>query len=215
VVSNHGPLPCEGSALPLSYTPQQRHTVHGAHDPLGADATRSEVGRLNLDQVGMVRSSSQDLATERPLNVCTCSRFSREDAVRDLQTHSVVSDLEFALVVAMADPVRVSAHLRYDVDDPYAVCVSFEAGSSEHIDWTFARELLESGLSQASGEGDVKVWSHGAFACLALCSPSGRAVLETAASAIRDFLAQTYELVPAGTETDFVDVDRELSQLLA
>jgi hypothetical protein len=29
VVSNHGPLPCEGSALPLSYTPQQRVTLHG------------------------------------------------------------------------------------------------------------------------------------------------------------------------------------------
>jgi hypothetical protein len=134
--------------------------------------------------------------------------------VRDVQTNSVVSDLEFALVVAMAEPVRVSAHLRYDVDDPYAVCVSFEAGSAEHIDWTFARDLLESGLSQASGEGDVKVWAHGAYACLALCSPSGRAVLETPATAVREFLSQTYELVPLGHESDFVDVDRELGQLL-
>jgi hypothetical protein len=134
--------------------------------------------------------------------------------VRAVQTQSVVYDVEFALVVAQAEPVRVSSHLRYDVDDPYAVCVSFEAGSSEHIDWTFARELLQDGLQQASGEGDVKVWTHGPHACFALCSPSGRAVLEASADSIRSFLDRTYALVPVGTESAFVDVDGELSQLL-
>jgi hypothetical protein len=132
-----------------------------------------------------------------------------------VQTQSVVSDLEFSLVVSMAEPVRVSAHLRYDVYDPYAVCVSFDAGTAEHIDWTFARDLLHSGLAQPSGEGDVKVWTHDGQVCLALCSPSGRAVLETPSRAVADFLARTDELIPRGTETDFVDLDRELSELLA
>jgi hypothetical protein len=132
-----------------------------------------------------------------------------------VQTQSVVSDLEFSLVVAMAEPVRVSAHLRYELDDPYAVCVSFDAGAAEHINWTFARDLLYSGLSQPTGEGDVKVWTHRGQVCLALCSPSGRAVLETPTHAVADFLLRTRDLVPRGRESDFVDIDAELDQLLA
>ena len=38
-----------------------------------------------------------------------------------MQTDSVVSEMEFALVVADAEPIKVGAHLRYDAHDPFAV----------------------------------------------------------------------------------------------
>jgi len=132
-----------------------------------------------------------------------------------VQTDSVVSEMEFALVVADAEPIKVGAHLRYDAQDPFAVCVSFDAGSSERIEWTFARDLLDQGLWQAAGEGDVKIWPRGGAVFLALCSPSGRAVLETPRPAVADFVERTQRLVPAGKESEFVDLDRELNALLS
>lgn len=132
-----------------------------------------------------------------------------------MQTDNVVSELEFALVVADADPIKVSAHLRYDVRDPFAVCVSFDAGAADRIEWTFARELLDQGLWQASGDGDVKVWPRGNSVVVALCSPSGRAVLETPRQPVADFVTRTQRLVPSGQEAAFIDLDRELTALLS
>jgi Streptomyces sporulation and cell division protein, SsgA len=132
-----------------------------------------------------------------------------------VQTDTVVAELEFALVVADTDPVRVSAYLRYDVHDPFAVCVSFDAGPAERIEWTFARELLDAGLWQASGEGDVRIWPKGTSVMVALCSPSGRAILETPRQPVADFVARTLRLVPIGHEAAFVDLDRELIALLS
>jgi hypothetical protein len=137
------------------------------------------------------------------------------EAVVCVQTEGVVAEMEFALVVADSEPIRVGAHLRYDVRDPYAVCVSFDAGGSERIEWTFARDLLDQGLWGATGDGDVKIWPRGGAVYLALCSPSGKAVLETPRPAVADFVARTQRLVPAGREGDFFSIDRELAALLA
>ena len=128
---------------------------------------------------------------------------------------NVVSDLEFALVMADAAPIRVAAHLRYDARDPFAVCVSFDAGGTEPIEWTFARELLDQGLWQSAGEGDVQIWPGGGRVFLALRSPSGQAVLETPRQAIADFVAHSKQVVPAGSESEYVDLDRELDALLS
>ena len=128
---------------------------------------------------------------------------------------NVVSDLEFALVTADAAPIRVAAHLRYDALDPFAVCVSFDAGGHDPIEWTFARDLLDQGLWQSAGDGDVQVWPGGGRVFLALCSPSGKAVLETPRQAVADFVARTQRVVPSGHESEYVDVDRELEALLS
>jgi len=132
-----------------------------------------------------------------------------------VQTDSVVSELDFALVVADADPIKVSANLRYDVRDPYAVCISFDAGTADRIEWTFARELLDQGLWQPTGDGDVKIWPRGNSVVVALCSPSGRAVLETPRAPVADFVARIQRLVPSGQESSFIDLDRELAALLS
>jgi hypothetical protein len=136
----------------------------------------------------------------------------KRERVVDVRTEKLVLDLEFSVVLADNDPVKVDAHLRYDARDPFAVSVRFDAGANQ-IEWTFARDLLDKGLWEAVGDGDVKVWPRAGAVFLALCSPSGKAVLETRRPAIADFMARIERIVPAGRESEFVDVDRELEGL--
>ena len=93
--------------------------------------------------------------------------------------------------------------------------MSFDAGGQDPIEWTFARDLLDQGLWQSAGDGDVQVWPGGGQVFLALCSPSGKAVLETPRQAIADFVARTQRVVPVGHESEHVDLDRELEALLS
>ncbi|MFC7571995.1 SsgA family sporulation/cell division regulator [Klenkia terrae] len=61
---------------------------------------------------------------------------------------------------------EVSAALRYDSGDPFAVRIRFggraeavdgdDAGSG--VEWLVARDLLHAGLSRPSGDGDIRLW---------------------------------------------------------
>ena len=133
----------------------------------------------------------------------------------------VTSDFGLHLVVAGSDPLDVHASLRYCREDPYAVQVTFRAGGpegEESVEWTFARQLLTDGITASCGEGDVQVWPSerdaGSLVCLGLTSPSGRALFEVPLSELVEFLTRTYALVPTGTESDYVDVDMELAEIL-
>jgi len=123
------------------------------------------------------------------------------------------------LVVPGAD-VIVDAVLRYDVGDPYAVHVTFRTGPGDEgrIEWLFARHLLGAGLVSAIGEGDVRIWPSADYAdgpvYLELCSPSGQALFEAPRGKLVEFLFRTYELVPPGQESEFLDIDAELELLL-
>ena len=134
---------------------------------------------------------------------------------------SVSAELQLRLVVPGAASLPVRAGLRYDTRDPYAVQVSFYTGSTaegDTVEWTFARSLLSEGVRAPSGDGDVQVWpsmSGGlSVVCLSLSSPSGKALFEVPLPDLAQFLAQTYDAVPTGTESDHVDVDAELALLL-
>jgi Streptomyces sporulation and cell division protein, SsgA len=130
----------------------------------------------------------------------------------------VTSELSLRLVVPDGAPLPVTASLRYDQADPYAVSITFHTGSSESVRWTFARQLLTDGVERPVGEGDVRVWpthSEGVpVICVALSSPSGRALFEAPLSGVVEFLSRSYLAVPTGSESDFVDLDTELSTLL-
>ena len=134
------------------------------------------------------------------------------------QPQFVTSELALRLVVPDGASLPVTASLHYDVADPYAVSVTFHTGSSESVRWTFARQLLTDGVEAPVGEGDVRVWpSHAEgvpVVCVALSSPSGRALFEAPLSGLVEFLSRSYLAVPTGSESDFVDVDAELSTLL-
>ena len=132
---------------------------------------------------------------------------------------SVSAELDLRLVVPGGASLPVLAGIRYDAADPYAVHVAFHTGGERGtVEWSFARQLLTDGLTQATGEGDVKVWpSHSdgvATVLVALSSPSGEAVFESDLHDLAEFLTRSYTAVPTGSESDFVDIDAELALLL-
>ena len=135
---------------------------------------------------------------------------------------TVTADLQLRLVVPGSSALPVRASMRYDVGDPYAVSVAFYTGPSEGsgdvVEWTFARQLLTDGVSGPVGEGDVQVWPSSSagqpVVCLALSSPSGKALFEIPLPSLVDFLGSTYAAVPTGGESAHVDVDAELALLL-
>jgi len=64
----------------------------------------------------------------------------------------------------------------------------------------------------------VQVWpseEHGREVLnLALSSPFGEAHFEAPTSSTAAFLSRTYELIAPGAESEFIDVDSELDELL-
>ncbi|MFE7616367.1 SsgA family sporulation/cell division regulator [Streptomyces sp. NPDC057496] len=126
--------------------------------------------------------------------------------------------LDMQLVLALHEHVTVPAHLRYGSDDPYAVTFVFHTGTESPVTWTFARDLLADGLLRLAGDGDILLWpsgtGHHAVLNVALSSPAGHARLAAPLSAVTDWLTHTYQLVPAGHETDDLDVEAELFRLL-
>jgi len=137
-----------------------------------------------------------------------------------MSTHPemVSTEIELRLVVSDGPDRPVHADLSYSPIDPYAVRVAFHTGSSEIVEWTFARSLLTDGVTHPVGDGDVQVWPANntgqPTVCLSLSSPSGRALFEAPLARVVEFLTQTYTLVPTGCESDFVDVAAELTSLL-
>lgn len=130
---------------------------------------------------------------------------------------TVVDEVDLRLVVPGDEGVRLSATLRYETADPFAVEATFRAGE-EAISWVLGRDLLSDGLHRDCGEGDVRVWptvDRGRdVVMLQLTSPDGSALLAADASGLESFLSRTYDAVPLGAEGAHLDVDTALAQLL-
>ncbi|WP_410568305.1 SsgA family sporulation/cell division regulator [Amycolatopsis sp. cmx-4-61] len=122
--------------------------------------------------------------------------------------------IDFALRTFGAAPRPVPAELEYDTLDPYAVAVVLHAGPSA-VRWLFGRDLLADGLLGRCGDGDVRIGPAGdpALVVVELSSPDGAAVLEAPAKEIAAFLDRTYDVVPAGSESDWFDFDEEMEKL--
>ena len=131
---------------------------------------------------------------------------------------TVSAELGLSLVVPEHGAVPLVASLAYSVGDPYAIRMAFHVGTDDPVEWIFSRDLLSAGLGGPAGEGDVQVWPgeiHGiAVLNIALSSPFGQAHFEAPMISIADFLNRTYGLIPAGRETDFINIDGELDELL-
>ena len=147
----------------------------------------------------------------------------------DRSRTSVSAELSLGLVRPEHTIVPLMASLHYSRQDPYAVKMAFHVGTGEPVEWTLARELLAAALHSRDGIGDVQVWpsvasvdpeadpegaasGHG-IVNISMTSPFGHARFEAPAPAIAAFLRRTYQIVPAGRESDFVDVDAELNDL--
>lgn len=116
---------------------------------------------------------------------------------------------------ALRLPLR--ALFSYRTDDPYAVHIVWHLDRTTPVWWVLDRELLARGMTDAVGEGDVRVWpdAERPAVCLSLRSPHGTALVEIAHSALAEWLTRTHELVPPGQEDRFVDTGAELAELLA
>lgn len=130
----------------------------------------------------------------------------------------VSCELEVNLVGPDEDVVAVPVALHYDTSDPYAVRSTFHTGHGDGVRWVFARELLAEGMRTAAGDGDVRVWpsvTRGQpVVCIGLRSPDGAALLEAPAPTVRSFLAETFTLVPEGSEARLLDLDATVAALL-
>jgi hypothetical protein len=134
---------------------------------------------------------------------------------------TISTELGLRLVVPRQTIVPLVASLYYSKEDPYAIRIAFHVGLDEPVEWIFARELLSSGIEGREGLGDVVVWPSASAADvpgdvlnIELSSPFGQAHFEAPIKEISDFLQRTYAIVPAGEETDFVDVESEIAELL-
>jgi len=128
------------------------------------------------------------------------------------------AELGLRLVVPDRTAVPLVARLDYTADDPYAIKVAFHTGEDEPVEWIFARELLTVGIVRAAGDGDVRVWPEKGdgdrTVNIALSSPFGQARFDAEVTPLAEFLHRTYEIVPAGQEGDYVDLDSEIEQHL-
>lgn len=119
-----------------------------------------------------------------------------------------------------ADDERyIQAELCYSVADPLAVTAVFDTTSRAPVPWVFARDLLGAGLDEPTGGGDIGIWpaidADGVPTVrIRLRSPDGTAVLEAPASAVEEFLIQTWSLVPTGVEGRLLSIDALLDVLL-
>lgn len=120
------------------------------------------------------------------------------------------------LPAAGSDAVTpVTTRWTYDSTEPFAVTVAFATERGHWIEWVFARELLVDGLTEPSGEGDLRVAPDDDpdILVLEIHAPSGSAVFVLDRYDSEEFLARTLELVPAGSESTHFDIDRLLAEL--
>ncbi|MGW0824099.1 SsgA family sporulation/cell division regulator [Streptomyces sp. NPDC002845] len=87
-------------------------------------------------------------------------------------------------------PDTVPVILRYYPEtDPRSVHVDLP----DHHDWAFSRELLERGLRQPTGTGEVRIWPCGRVqAVVELHSPQGVEVIQFDSKTLIRFLRRTY-----------------------
>jgi hypothetical protein len=149
---------------------------------------------------------------------------------------TISAELGLKLVVPQQTIVSLVASMYYSGSDPYAVRMAFHVGTDEPVEWIFARDLLAAGIESRQGEGDVQVWPsaisvaetgdldtidaaeakgpQGKVLNIELSSPFGQARFEAPAEAMSAFLRRTYQIVPAGQESRYIDIETELNDLL-
>ncbi|WLW57268.1 SsgA family sporulation/cell division regulator [Streptomyces sp. YU58] len=135
----------------------------------------------------------------------------------DRQTRRAVSDgrpelvLDIERVLDLTTRQAVRAEFRFDPDAPWVVSVELAVEGGPRVLWRISRDLLHEGLHSVSGLGDVQIWpSHTAdraTARLQLTSRDTAALFELPVPPLAEWLADTYELVPADAELSEIDWD--------
>ena len=134
-------------------------------------------------------------------------------------SNTVSAELGLRLVAPQQTIVPLTGSIYYSREDPYAVRIALHVGLDEPVEWVFVRDLLSMDIGGREGIGDVHVWPSagsegGSVLNIELSSPFGQAHLEAPAREVSDFLRRTYRIVPDGQESDYIDVEAELNDLL-
>ncbi|MEU9089547.1 SsgA family sporulation/cell division regulator [Streptomyces sp. NPDC087901] len=132
---------------------------------------------------------------------------------------TVIEQSVKARMVASAPQMEtLPAVLSYDRTDPFAVRMAFPAPATlegTEVSWEFSRELLAAGMDTPAGIGDVRVRPFGYDrTVLEFHAAEGIAMVHVRTAELRRFLRRAQELVPAGDEYRFLDLDRSLTDLL-
>ncbi|MEV4596046.1 SsgA family sporulation/cell division regulator [Amycolatopsis sp. NPDC049253] len=126
-----------------------------------------------------------------------------------------VHQTQFVLLNESTTPVL--SRLSYHSAEPFAVTVAFRTERGRWIEWTFARDLLVTGLEEPAGLGDVRIRpdlsEDPAMLTLEIESPDGYASFELEREDIENFLESSYELVPLGTESENFDIDGLIEEI--
>ncbi|MFD8705015.1 SsgA family sporulation/cell division regulator [Kitasatospora sp. NPDC059648] len=135
---------------------------------------------------------------------------------------STVRPVPVTFPESAAPDVPVEAELRFDASLPYAACLAFPltpcqcTGEAARVCWYFSRELLNEGRLGPVGNGDVKVRPGPAGEVLiTLRGPGGGSLVSAPEDLVTAFLSDSFTLVPAGSESEHLDVDAALARLLA
>lgn len=120
-----------------------------------------------------------------------------------------VTTLVFENGVADARPV----HFAYRAEDPYAITVSVRRGDTS-VNFTLSRDLLNEGLAGSVGEGDVWITSDPGSVSVHAFHEGAAFELQCSRYGVETFLAHTFGAVPAGTESDHLDLDGFLQDIL-
>ncbi|MGW0712393.1 SsgA family sporulation/cell division regulator [Streptomyces sp. NPDC002643] len=130
----------------------------------------------------------------------------------------VEQECAMRLVVSPDISAGVTTRLWYSPHDPYAVYVDIDTGPGTRVTWVFARDLLALGTVKSAGDGDVRIWpareGRRRVLCLALSSPSGRALLRAPLTTVERWLERIHQMVPEGQEGRLLNLDDELCGLL-
>lgn len=122
------------------------------------------------------------------------------------------------MVASVPRMETLPATLRYDREDPFAVRIAFPAPATlegADVSWEFSRDLLAKGVDAPAGVGDVRVRPFGhERTAFEFHAAEGVALVHVRTSELRRFLRRVQELVPAGDEHRFLDLDRGLAELL-
>ncbi|MFE2150496.1 SsgA family sporulation/cell division regulator [Streptomyces lavendulae] len=132
---------------------------------------------------------------------------------------TVIEQAVQARLVATAPKVEtVPVTLCYDRADPFAVHMAFPAPATlegVEVSWTFARELLTSGLQHPAGCGDVRVRPYdGDRTTVEFHAPEGVAIVLMLTAELQRFLERASALVPPGLEHMYLDMDHSLDELM-
>lgn len=130
----------------------------------------------------------------------------------------IVSQLLTVRRLAPGRPTDVEVDFSYDPTDPYAVSIAFQPAVPD-VRRELARSSLARGITEPVGGAHLSLrpslTSDGrAVVVLSMVAPDGDLVCEIRTNQLHRFLTRTFALVPVGTESDHLDLDRVVERLL-